>query len=139
MTMIDKYSRHCQVYLLKNKSEATEVIKGYGKWAERLTGYKVKYFKTDHGGEYVNNELKKYFDQLQIVHTFTSVKCPASNGLAERRNRSLKDDARTIMQSANLPQHLRSPLDMPTTSTIVLCHLFIIRFPCSCSQVKFLV
>ena len=103
MTLIDEYSRYCQVYFLKSKSETTDAIKKYIVWAERQTGEVLKCLKSDNGGEYINENLAEYFISKGIDHSFSSPYCPQTNGLAERKNRTLKESARSMMYEANLP------------------------------------
>lgn len=58
MTMIDDYSRYTEVYFLKNKSEAAEIIKGYVQYTKNTFGKAPSVIRSDNGREYVNNKLK---------------------------------------------------------------------------------
>nr|GEV47991.1 copia protein [Tanacetum cinerariifolium] len=46
--------------------------------------------------EYKNHVLKEYFDSLGITHETSAEKTPQQNGVVERKNRTLVEDARTI-------------------------------------------
>jgi len=60
MTMIDDYSKHCTVYLLKNKSEAASKITEFIKSAETKFQKTPKKIRSDRGGEYTGSELKTF-------------------------------------------------------------------------------
>src|SRR5699024_9390202 len=103
MVIVDEYSRFSRTYPLRNKSDAAGRIIEFINWAENRTGKKVKEFKSDQGGEFSSTELKEFFNNRSIDHIYSSARVPQTNGLAERKNRSLKDTARTMMNAANVP------------------------------------
>nr|GFD11147.1 hypothetical protein [Tanacetum cinerariifolium] len=52
---------------------------------------------TDNGTEFVNQTLRDYYEEDGISHE-TSVACsPQQNGVVERRNRTLIEEARTML------------------------------------------
>ena len=53
---------------------------------EYQSGFQVKRFRTDNGGEYINKTLKDYFKSKGIIHNITAPYSPQSNGIAERYN-----------------------------------------------------
>jgi hypothetical protein len=65
---------------------------------ELQSGYKLKFFHTDGGKEYtgktVQNTFTTYLEETGIVHESTPAYSSASNGAAERLNRTLVDMAR---------------------------------------------
>jgi IS30 family transposase len=97
MTLLDDYSSFAHVVLLRSKSEAAP------KMVELLTmlmnqcGKCVKRITSDRGGEYVSEELQKFFRTNGIQWT-PSV--PQQNGRAERLNRTLHEKAQAICSSA---------------------------------------
>jgi hypothetical protein len=52
MTLIDDCTRFCYMYLLKSKDEALHYFKIYKAKVENQLERKIKYVRTDHGGEY---------------------------------------------------------------------------------------
>ena len=59
ITFIDDSSRKVWVYFLKNKSGVFETFK---KWkVETETGLKVKYLRSDNGGEYIDGGFNEYY------------------------------------------------------------------------------
>ena len=103
LNIIDEYSRFISVYGLTSKNEAAKWIQHYLEMAERFTEKKMVRFRSDNGGEFNNNPLKEIFIDKGITHEFSTAYTPQTNGIAERNNRTLKDDARTMMNSASLP------------------------------------
>jgi len=66
ITFIDDFSRIAWVYFLKQKLEAVTTIQIFIAMAERQFNTKILCFKTDHGGEYINNTLIQLFNQHGI-------------------------------------------------------------------------
>jgi len=58
MTMIDDYSKHCTVYLLKRKSEAAPKVNEYVKHMQTKFNKTPKTIRSDCGGEYTREELQ---------------------------------------------------------------------------------
>ncbi|CAL9016991.1 unnamed protein product [Prunus brigantina] len=66
----------------------------------------VKVFRTDNGGEYVNNTLASFFHAQGIIHQTTTPFTPQQNGVSERKNRQLLEVARSLMLDMSVPHHL---------------------------------
>ncbi|CAL8115745.1 unnamed protein product [Prunus armeniaca] len=66
----------------------------------------VKVFRTDNGGEYVNNTLASFFCAQGIIHQTTTPFTPQQNGVSERKNRQLLEVARSLMLDMSVPHHL---------------------------------
>jgi transposase InsO family protein len=62
----------------------------------------IKKIQSDNGGEYVNNDVKKFFEEEGIEHILTPAYSHESNGLAERFNRTITTMARTSMQEIDI-------------------------------------
>ena len=58
---VDDYSRMLTVMYLKEKYEAFEKFKWYLARVEKETRKKLKYLRSDKGGEFISNELKDKF------------------------------------------------------------------------------
>nr|GEW42322.1 putative ribonuclease H-like domain-containing protein [Tanacetum cinerariifolium] len=65
--------------------------------------YFVKDLKCDNGGEFRNKELNDFCSQKRIKREFSNASTPQQNGVAERRNMSLIEAARTMLADAKLP------------------------------------
>src|SRR3954467_7543522 len=89
MTLIDDSTRYCYVYLLKYKDEALTYFKNYKAEAENQLDRKIKWLRSDRGGEYFSNEFDLFCAEHGIIHERTPPYSPQSNGVAERKNRTL--------------------------------------------------
>nr|GFB56354.1 putative ribonuclease H-like domain-containing protein [Tanacetum cinerariifolium] len=63
---------------------------------------KVKIIWCDNGGEFKNKELNDFCSQKGIKREFSNARTPQKNGVAEKRNRSLIEAARTMLADAKL-------------------------------------
>ncbi|GJT51989.1 retrovirus-related pol polyprotein from transposon TNT 1-94 [Tanacetum coccineum] len=54
--------------------------------------------------EFRNQKLEEFCDEKAISQNFSSPSTPEQNGVAERRNKTLIEAARTMLNSANLPK-----------------------------------
>ncbi|GKC81713.1 retrovirus-related pol polyprotein from transposon TNT 1-94 [Tanacetum coccineum] len=68
-------------------------------------GCTIVSIRTDHGGE-VDNEVQ--FEEFRntngITHNFSAPCTPQSNGMVERKNRTLQEMSRTMLNEQSLPQ-----------------------------------
>ena len=90
ITYIDDYSRYTSVYLLKNKDEARDIFIKYKNEMENQLSKKIKRLKTNRGGEYECNPFNSLSKDHGIIHETTPPYSPESNGVAKRKNRTLK-------------------------------------------------
>lgn len=104
VTFIDDYSRKVWVYYLKEKSEVFEKFKEWKAMVENQTGKKIKYLRSDNGGEYRDGGFLKYCKDAGITRHFTVKKTPQQNGVAERMNRTIMERARCMRFHAGLPK-----------------------------------
>ncbi|CAG7829923.1 unnamed protein product, partial [Allacma fusca] len=63
-------------YFLKKKDETTQCIKDCVAYLANQTKNTVKLFQSDNGGEFVNQELGRFFRQKGIGHETTAAYCP---------------------------------------------------------------
>jgi transposase InsO family protein len=70
---------------------------------ENLYGYKAKIIRLDNGTEFRNQNLNSFCDSKGITRQFSAARTPHQNGVAERRNRTLIEAARTMLSYSKLP------------------------------------
>jgi IS30 family transposase len=85
------------VFFLHDKSETQEVLKKFLKRAQNEFDAKVKKIRSDNGFEFKNTQIENYLDQEDIKHEFLAPYTPQQNRVAERKNRTLIEMARTIL------------------------------------------
>ena len=104
MTFIDDSSQKVCVYFLKHKSDVFGAFKTWKAMVKNETDLKIKTLQLDNEGEYVNAEFQRYYDENGIKTKRTVPGNPQQNGVAERMNRMLNEQARSMRLHAGLPQ-----------------------------------
>nr|GEV56927.1 hypothetical protein [Tanacetum cinerariifolium] len=64
---------------------------------------KVKVMRSDNGTEFKNNDLNQFCGMKGIKREFSVPRTPQQNGIAERKNRTLIEAARTMLADSLLP------------------------------------
>ncbi|KAK3038599.1 hypothetical protein RJ639_027262 [Escallonia herrerae] len=104
VTFIDDFSRKVWVYFMKHKSEVFNVFKQWKARVKNQTGKKLKYFRSDNGMEYKDEEFLQFCKDKGIIRHFSVKRTPEQNGVAERMNRTLLERARCMRLNADLPK-----------------------------------
>jgi len=100
VTFIDDYSRCSKVYFMKQKSEVLCKFKEFEKTFSNECRQRVTRLRTDNGGEYTSKEFQECLKAQGIHHETTVPHTPQQNGVAERKNRTLIEAARTMLSHA---------------------------------------
>ena len=103
LTFTDDLSRYGYVYLMKHKSETFEKFKQFQSEVENHRNKKIKFLRSDRGGEYLSFEFGAHLRQCGIVSQLTPPGTPQRNGVSERRNRTLLEMVRSMMSLTDLP------------------------------------
>jgi transposase InsO family protein len=102
LTFINDSTRFCYVYLLKTKDEAFNYFKIYKAEVENQLERKIKRLRSDRGGEYFSNVFDEFYVEHGIIHERTLPFSPQSNGIAERKNRTLTDLVNAMLSTTGL-------------------------------------
>ena len=102
MTLIDDATRFCYVYLLRTKYEALDYFKIYKAEDENQLERKIKRLRSDRGGEYFPKIFDEFCEEHGIINERTPPYSPQSNGVAERKNRTLTDLVNSMLHTAGL-------------------------------------
>nr|GEX02601.1 ribonuclease H-like domain-containing protein [Tanacetum cinerariifolium] len=70
---------------------------------ENQLDYKVKVIGCDNGTEFKNSVMNQFCEDKGIKREFSVSRTPQQNGVAERRNRTLMEAARTMLVDSKLP------------------------------------
>src|SRR4051812_363136 len=87
ITFTDDLSRYGYIYLMKHKSEAFEKFKEFQNEAQNQLDMKIKFLRSDRGGECMSHEFDDHLKSCGIVPQLTPPGTPQRNGVSERRNR----------------------------------------------------
>ena len=102
VTFVDDYSRRVWVYTMRYKDEVLDVFLKWKKLIETQIGYKIKWLKSDNGGEYKSNLFLKVCQDEGIAHQFIVKGTPQQNGVVERMNRTFLEKVRCMLSQAKL-------------------------------------
>ena len=103
VTFTDDLSRYGYIYLMRQKSETFENFKEFQNEVENHRNKKIKFLRSDRGGEYLSYEFGEHLKSRGIVSQLTPPGTPQRNGVSERRNRTLLDMVRSMMSLTELP------------------------------------
>nr|GEX39347.1 putative ribonuclease H-like domain-containing protein [Tanacetum cinerariifolium] len=92
-----------RTFFLKTKNETSGILRKFITKIENLKDLKVKIIRYDNGGEFRNKEMNDFCSQKEIKREFSNARTPQQNSVAERRNRTLIEAARTMLADAKLP------------------------------------
>ena len=106
LTFIDDFSRYTWVFFIKKMSVVLEKFTDLKALIENASGKKINILRSDNGGEYISNYFLHICSQsgIQIQHSVPYT--PQQNGVAERKNRSLKEMTTCMLESKKLAGNL---------------------------------
>ncbi|GKF46968.1 putative ribonuclease H-like domain-containing protein [Tanacetum coccineum] len=103
LVVTDDYSRFTWVIFLATRDETSGILKRFIIEIENLFDKKVKIIRCDNGKEFKNRVMSEFCEQKGIKKEFSIARTPQQNGVAEKRNRTLIEAARTMLADSKLP------------------------------------
>jgi transposase InsO family protein len=97
MSANNDYSCFTWVFLLQDKGETQELLKKFLKRAQNEFDAKVKRIRSDNDTEFKNTQVEDYLDDEGIKYELSTPYTPQQNGVAEGKNRTLIEMARTML------------------------------------------
>ncbi|GJV18421.1 putative ribonuclease H-like domain-containing protein [Tanacetum coccineum] len=97
------YSRFSWVFFLAIKDETSEILKTFITGIENLIDLNVKVIRCDNWNEFKNKVMNQFFEMKGIKREFSVARTPQQNGVAEKKNRTLIEAARTMLADLKLP------------------------------------
>jgi transposase InsO family protein len=82
---------------LQDKSETQEVLKKFLRRTQNEFDTIVKKIRSDNGTEFKNTQVEDFLDEECIKYEFLAPYTPQQNGVAERKNRTLIEMSRTML------------------------------------------
>jgi len=96
LVIVDDYSRFTWVFLVYDKCQVQDKVKTFLRRAQREFNLLVKKVRSDNGSEFKNTQVE-FLDEEGIKHEFSTPYTPQQNGVVERKNRTLIDMARIML------------------------------------------
>ena len=103
------------IYSLRNKDEAFDMFLSYKAKVENQLDRTIKRIRSDRGGDYI--PLNDYCENEGIIHEVTPPYSLESNGVAEIKNKNLKEMMNSLFVSASAPNNLWGE------AILSVCHL----------------
>ena len=72
---------------------------------DKLVKDSVKIIRSDNGTEFKNLTMEEFCKERGVVQQFSAPGTPQQNGVVERKNRTLIEAARTMLDEAKLPTY----------------------------------
>ncbi|GJU85323.1 putative reverse transcriptase domain-containing protein [Tanacetum coccineum] len=92
LVIVDDYSRYTWTRFLKDKTEAFDQFEIFSKKIQNQLGCTIVSIRTDHGREFDNEvQFGEFCNANGITHNFSAPRTPQSNGVVERKNRTLQE------------------------------------------------
>nr|GEW93391.1 hypothetical protein [Tanacetum cinerariifolium] len=85
------------------KDDTSRILKSFITEIENLVGKKVKIIRCDNGTEFKNRVMNEFCKEKGIKREYNVARTPQQNGIAERRNRTLIEAAKTVLANSKLP------------------------------------
>ncbi|GJZ70944.1 putative ribonuclease H-like domain-containing protein [Tanacetum coccineum] len=103
LVVTNDFSRFSWVFFLGTKDETYYILKDYITFIENQLNKKVKSIRCDNGTEFKNSKLIELCGSKGIKMDYSNVKTSQQNRVAERKNRTLIEVARTMLADSKLP------------------------------------
>ncbi|GJS52450.1 ribonuclease H-like domain-containing protein [Tanacetum coccineum] len=110
LVVTDDFSRFSWVFFLTAKDETSEILKTFIIGIENLIDLKVKVIKCDNGTAFKNRVMNQFCEMKGIKMEFSVARTPQQNGVAERKNRTLIEAAKTMVLV--IKPHNKTPYEL---------------------------
>jgi transposase InsO family protein len=102
LVMMDDFSKICGLVPMIGKAASFEELKSFTKLVERQLGEKVRFIRSDNGGEFDSTMAREWYRSKGIIHQRTTVYTPELNGTVERFMRTIKGMISAMVADAGL-------------------------------------
>nr|GEZ03642.1 putative ribonuclease H-like domain-containing protein [Tanacetum cinerariifolium] len=103
LVVTDDFSRFSCVFFLATKDETSKVLKPILTSIENQINKKVKVIRCDNGTKFKNRDLDEFCKMKRIKKEYSNAITPQQYRVAERKNRTLIEAARTMLADSLLP------------------------------------
>ncbi|KAL8132980.1 hypothetical protein AgCh_008446 [Apium graveolens] len=90
---------------MKRKDETPEILLDHTRQIENGSTHKVKTLRSDNGTEFKNSKMEEFCKYKGIEQQFSAPGTPQQNGVVERKNITLIEAGRTLLEEAKLPTY----------------------------------
>ncbi|GJU60306.1 retrovirus-related pol polyprotein from transposon TNT 1-94 [Tanacetum coccineum] len=105
LVVVDDYSRYTWTRFLKTKNKAFDKFEILSREIQNQLSSSIIAIRMDHGREFDNEvQFGAYCDAQGITHNFSALRTQQSNGVVERKNKTLQEMYRTMLNEQTIPQ-----------------------------------
>ena len=105
LVIVDDFTKFSWTFFLHSKDEANQLIINHIRNVETGSKWKVATIRSDNGTEFKNSTMREFCESKGISQTFSAPRTPQQNGVVERKNRTLIEAARTMLEDSKLPTY----------------------------------
>ncbi|GJY95958.1 ribonuclease H-like domain-containing protein [Tanacetum coccineum] len=91
------------VFFLRTKDDTSGILKEFIRQIENQLNKKVKTIRCDNGTKFKNRDIIEFYGSKGIKREYSNARTLQQNGVAERKNRTLIEAARTMLVDSFLP------------------------------------
>nr|GEW38791.1 putative ribonuclease H-like domain-containing protein [Tanacetum cinerariifolium] len=121
LVVTDDFSRFNWTFFLGTKDETFYILKDFIALIENQLNKKVKAIRYDNETEFRNTKLIGLCEEKGIKRDYSNARTPQQNGVAERKNRTLIDAARSMVSITN--PHNKTPYELLSGKVPNISHL----------------
>ncbi|GKA14196.1 putative ribonuclease H-like domain-containing protein [Tanacetum coccineum] len=103
LVITDDFSRFSWVFFLRTKDETSGILKDFIRQIENQLNQKVKTIRCDNGTEFKNMDIIEFYGSKGIKREYSNARTSQQNRVAERKNKTLIEAARTMLADSFLP------------------------------------
>ncbi|WVZ70844.1 LOW QUALITY PROTEIN: hypothetical protein U9M48_019480 [Paspalum notatum var. saurae] len=118
LVVVDDFSRFSWVFFMEFKDEAFGFVRDLVLRLRNESYKAMRAIRSDNGGEFRNSRFDSFSHDLGLEHQFSSPYTPPQNGVMERKNRTLVEMARTMLDEHSL-------LDAVNTACYIVNRIFL--------------
>ena len=105
LVIVDDFSRFTRVFFLSDKGETQEVLTKFMRRYQNEFELKINKVRSDNGTEFKNTCVEEFLSEEGIKHEFSVPYTPQQNGVVERKNQTLIDATRTMLDEYKTPDN----------------------------------
>jgi transposase InsO family protein len=105
LVVVDAYSRYAWVFFLEEKEETFGFVRDLAlRLRNERHGGAMRAIRSDNGSEFKNSHFETFCHDLGLEHLFSSPYTPPQNGVVKRKNRTLCEMTRTMLDEHRTPR-----------------------------------
>jgi transposase InsO family protein len=105
LVVVDDYSWYAWVFFLEEKGETFGFVRDLDlRLRNERHGDAIRAIRSDNGSKLRNTRFETFCHDLDLEHQFSSPYTPPQNGVVKRKNRTLCEMARTMLDEHRTPR-----------------------------------